>query len=70
MDDEEREANIIQDLPSTLHNALKALKTDKVVQDAMGPHLYQNFLEAKRLEWDAYRQEVSQWERDQYLEMY
>ena len=70
MDDEEREANNIQDLPSTLHNALKALKTDKVVQDAMGPHLYQNFLEAKRLEWDAYRQEVSQWERDQYLEMY
>ena len=53
-----------------MHNALKALKTDKVVQDAMGPHLYQNFLEAKRLEWDAYRQEVSQWERDQYLEMY
>ena len=36
----------------------------------MGPHLYSNFVEAKRLEWAAYRQEVSEWERQQYLELY
>lgn len=70
MDEEERLANHITDLPSTLHNALKALKGDDVIAAALGQHLYQNFLEAKRLEWAAYRQEVTQWERDQYLEMY
>lgn len=70
MDEEERAANHITDLPSTLHNALKELKQDKVIAAALGDHLYQNFLEAKRLEWAAYRQEVTQWERDQYLEMY
>ncbi|WOY90132.1 type I glutamate--ammonia ligase [Ligilactobacillus murinus] len=70
MGEEERKANGIEDLPSTLHNALKALRTDEVIIDAMGPHLYNNFVEAKRLEWEAYRQEVSQWERDQYLELY
>ncbi|MGX5377401.1 type I glutamate--ammonia ligase [Ligilactobacillus sp. LYQ135] len=70
MDDKEREENGIKDLPSTLHNALKELKRDDVIQDALGSHLYNNFMEAKTLEWDAYRQEVSQWERDQYLEMY
>ena len=45
-------------------------RTDEVIINAMGPHLYNNFIEAKRLEWEAYRQEVSQWERDQYLELY
>ena len=70
MGEEERKANGIEDLPSILHNALKALRTDEVIINAMGPHLYNNFIEAKRLEWEAYRQEVSQWERDQYLELY
>ena len=70
MDDDERKANGIVDLPSTLHNALKELTSDEVIKKAMGPHLYSNFVEAKRLEWAAYRQEVSEWERQQYLELY
>jgi len=70
MTDDERNAAGIVDLPSTLHNALKAMREDDVVKDALGNHLYSNFMEGKRLEWDAYRLEVSQWERDQYLEMY
>ena len=67
---DERKAAGIVDLPSTLHNALKAMREDEVIKDALGNHLYSNFMEGKRLEWDAYRLEVSQWERDQYLEMY
>lgn len=70
MDYEERKANHIADLPSTLHNALKALRKDEVIQKSMGPHLYKNFMAAKGIEWDAYRQQVSQWERDQYMQMY
>jgi len=70
MQDDERKANHIQDLPSTLHNALKALANDDVVRSALGPHLYQSFMDSKDLEWAAYRQEVSDWEREQYLELY
>ncbi|KRL53222.1 type I glutamate--ammonia ligase [Lacticaseibacillus manihotivorans] len=70
MQDDERKANHIQDLPSTLHNALKALAADPVVKGALGPHLYQSFKDSKDLEWAAYRQSVSEWERDQYLELY
>ncbi|KRM53291.1 type I glutamate--ammonia ligase [Ligilactobacillus araffinosus] len=70
MDEEERRENGIKDLPSTLHNALKELKNDEVIQGALGKHLFNNFVEAKTLEWDSYRQDVSQWERDQYLELY
>lgn len=70
MDAEERQENHITNLPDTLHNALKDLAADEVMRNAMGPHLYQSFIEAKNLEYNSYRTQVSQWERDQYLELY
>ena len=66
---ERAEAGII-DLPSTLHNALKALQKDEVVRKALGEHIYTNFLEAKRIEWASYATFVSQWEIDNYLDLY
>ncbi|GKS54771.1 MULTISPECIES: type I glutamate--ammonia ligase [Enterococcus] len=70
MNEEEREEAQIQDLPSTIHNAIKELRKDKVMIDALGNHIFANFVEAKRLEWAAFRQTVSEWEREQYLELY
>ncbi|HBL4652861.1 TPA: type I glutamate--ammonia ligase [Enterococcus faecium] len=70
MDEEEREAAHIQGLPSTIHNAIKELRKDNVMIDALGQHIFSNFVEAKRLEWAAFRQTVSEWEREQYLELY
>ena len=57
-------------LPGTLHEALDELEKDQVVQDALGGHVYEWFLEAKRAEWDEYRQQVSSWELERYLETY
>jgi len=70
MDAEERQENHITNLPDTLHNALKDLAADDVMRNAMGHHLFQSFMEAKNLEYNSYRTQVSQWERDQYLELY
>lgn len=70
MNVQERHEEHIQDLPSTLHNALKEFEKDDVMRKALGDHIFQSFLEAKKLEWTSYRQEVTQWERDQYLEMF
>lgn len=70
MDASERQENHITNLPDTLHNALKDLAADDVMRGAMGEHLFQSFIEAKTLEYDSYRTQVSQWERDQYLELY
>ncbi len=66
----ERKKNHITDLPSTLHNAVKAFKEDEVILNALGPHLSQSFIDSKDLEWASYRQTVSDWEREQYLELY
>jgi glutamine synthetase len=41
-----------------------------VVCEALGDHVLSHFIEAKRLEWDEYRMQVSDWEVDRYLEMF
>ncbi len=70
MTESERKAHGITDLPSTLHNAVKALREDEVVTAALGEHVLVNFVEAKKIEWASYAQFVSQWEIDNYLELY
>jgi len=40
------------------------------VGEALGDHVLAHFVEAKRLEWDEYRTQVSDWEVDRYLEMF
>jgi glutamine synthetase len=57
----------LQALPGTLGEALNDLEEDSVVQEALGPHIYERFLDAKRQEWDEYRLQVSAWERERYL---
>lgn len=55
-------------LPTSLEQALQELERDQVILDALGEHVSEWFLEAKRREWSEYRMQVTQWERDRYLE--
>jgi glutamine synthetase len=57
-------------LPSSLGDALETLKADEVVQAALGPHIFERYIEAKQQEWDDYRLHVSQWELERYLPIY
>ena len=50
--------------------ALEELEKDQVVREALGPHVFERFLAAKRLEWNDYRLEVTSWELNKYLPMY
>lgn len=70
MSREEREAVGVEDLPSTLYTALKAMREDRVVMDALGSHIYRQFHGNKSVEWDMYRSQVSDWELKQYLNQY
>ncbi len=57
----------IDELPGTLNEALKHLAKDKVLTEAMGDHIMENFHHAKDLEWQDYISSVHEWERDRYL---
>lgn len=70
MHEAERRELGIDSLPESLQEALQYLENDPVIWDALGDHIAQRFLEAKRLEWDIFRHEVHPWEIDQYLTVY
>ena len=57
-------------LPGSLNQALNAMEQDDVVRQALGIHTFERFLSAKRLEWDDYRLDVSEWELNKYLPNY
>ena len=60
----------IDELPRDLHEALEMLEKDDVVTEALGEHLTERFLEAKRNEILQYNLQVSRWEIDNYLGRY
>ncbi|MCT2536403.1 type I glutamate--ammonia ligase [Aquibacillus koreensis] len=70
MDKEEREANGVADLPATLYDAIQQLKSDEIIVNALGEHIFEHFVEAKEIEWDMFRTQVHPWEREQYLQQY
>ena len=70
MSKEEKESLDIESLPSTLNEALLELDKDKVVKSALTDHILENYIEAKREEWETYRIQVHQWELDRYLTIY
>ncbi len=57
-------------LPGSLKEAIDAACEDEVVQDALGPHVWERYIDAKLREWDSYRLAVTQWELERYLAVY
>ena len=57
-------------LPTSLNEALKAMEKDEVICNALGAHTHEVFINAKRLEWEDYRLEVTDWELNKYLSNY
>ncbi len=55
------------DFDKALKEALDVMEEDPLIKEALGPHIYERFMDAKRQEWDDYRLSVSQWELDRYL---
>ncbi|MFB8734668.1 hypothetical protein ACEQPO_14480 [Bacillus sp. SL00103] len=55
---EERLENGIADLPATLAEALELLKSNEVMVNALGDHLFEHFIESKEIEWDMFRTQM------------
>ncbi|WP_248904140.1 glutamine synthetase family protein [Halocatena marina] len=69
-DESTREEYNIDVLPPNLGAAIDALEDDDVILDALGKHVAEKFIEAKRAEFDEYRVAVSEWELEKYLETF
>jgi glutamine synthetase len=66
----ERRKYRIDELPRDLHEALECLEKDTAVREALGNHIYERFVDAKRGEWEEYIGRVSEWELERYLGQY
>lgn len=60
----------IDQLPGNLSDAIDNLEKNPVVLDALGSHIAEHFIAAKRQEWADYIAHVHPWERDRYIEAY
>lgn len=62
--------HVLGQLPGSLAEVLDEFERDEVIRAAVGDHVAQWFVQAKRKEWDDYRVQVTPWEIDRYLETY
>jgi glutamine synthetase len=56
-------------LPLNLLDAIRAYDADDVLKEAMGDEFSNAFIKMKRQEWNAYTSYLSQWERDNTLDI-
>ena len=59
----------LEKVPDSLGAALDALERDEVIRGALPGRLYQVFRHYKRDEWERYLAAVTDWEREEYLEV-
>jgi glutamine synthetase len=64
---EQRRERGIVSLPETLGEAIDELSQSDLARKALGPHIFDRYVELKRSEWDEYRVQLSQWEMEKYL---
>lgn len=57
-------------LPANLDEALQALQEDELLTATLGPHVMENYIKAKRIEWAEYSGAVHPWEIERYLKVY
>lgn len=67
MNPAERRAHGIRDLPGNLYAAIQETEQSQLVRKVLGEHVFNKFIENKKIEWDMYRTHVSQYEIDRYL---
>ncbi|HHY82197.1 MAG TPA: type I glutamate--ammonia ligase [Clostridiales bacterium] len=67
MTESEREKECICCLPGSLYEAIEALQNDKLIRETLSEHSYSRYVEAKLIEWNEYKMQVTQWEIDRYL---
>jgi glutamine synthetase len=67
MNEEERKKRGIGTLPASLWEAIQLTEKSELVRKALGDHVFQAFIKNKKIEWDQYRIQVSEYELKKYL---
>ena len=67
MTEEERKERGIETLPGSLWEAIQLTEKSELVREALGEHVFNAFIENKKIEWNQYRTQVTDYEIKKYL---
>ncbi|MGZ8566173.1 MAG: glutamine synthetase family protein, partial [Actinomycetota bacterium] len=67
MSEAERGAAGIASLPQDLHDAIEVAEASDLLRSALGEHVHEFLIRAKRAEWDDFKAYVSPYELERYL---
>ncbi|MDI7261908.1 MAG: glutamine synthetase family protein [Thermodesulfobacteriota bacterium] len=67
MTEEERKRYKIDSLPEDLYEAINITEKSDLIKRALGDHVFHQFIENKRMEWERFRARVTDYELEQYF---
>jgi len=67
LSDAERAKRGIRMLPGSLHEAIELAKGSRLLRRSLGDHVFESFIENKRIEAARFRQAVTDFELKTYL---
>ena len=67
MSAKERKERGINTLPASLWEAIELTEKSELVRKALGEHVFNAFIENKKIEWDLYKAQVTEYELKRYL---
>lgn len=67
MDEKERKKLGIESLPGSLIEAILLTEKSPLVRKTLGEHVFNHFIENRKIEWDNYRKQVTSYEIEKYL---
>ena len=67
MSQEKRKKLNIGSLPGDLYEAIEEAEKSELLRECLGDHVFDKFMENKKIEWDKYRRVVTTYELDTYL---
>ena len=67
MTEQERQERGIGTLPGSLYEAIELTENSELVRKALGEHVFNTFIHNRKVDWDRYRSQVTDYEIKQYL---
>jgi glutamine synthetase len=67
--DEERMAEGVDALPTSLNDAVDTMERSELIAEAVGEHVFEWFIRNKRAEWAGYKRHVSAFEMERYFNL-
>jgi glutamine synthetase len=67
MSEAERRRAGIRSLPEDLLDAIRITENSPLVRDCLGDKVFEYFIRNKKMEWDEYKTQITQYEIGKYL---